>query len=154
MATRNLKIQPVVRRRGGPPRISDAELEEYRSTTPAPVKYELHQFSRNKIITAEIDPKVIDPYKYIEYPRSSNGQVTIDLNTETEFNRYMINLQVSKFENTKFNEIVNIDFEEFLPEPEPETETISTGLATLLERAEQFSINDSDSSFNSPLRKK
>ena len=125
----NLRISPKGKSTYETPRPSN-------STTPAPVKYEILPFDRAKILSGEIDPKLINPYKYEEFPRNASGQVTVDLNTETEFNRYMINLQISKFEDAKFNEVIDIEFEEFLPAPE-----LPAPASALINRVSQFNRN-------------
>ena len=113
------------------------------TSTPAVVKYEIHEFSRDKIATGEIDPTVINPYKYEEYPRNGNGQLTIDLNKDVTFNRYMINLQISKFEDAKFNEVVDIEFEEFLPVVPPP----ALPKNALLNAIDQFKANNTNNTF-------
>jgi len=128
----NLRISPKSR--------GSYELPtQNKSTTPAPVKYEILPFDRAKILSGEIDPKLVNPYKYAEFPRNASGQVTIDLNTDIEFNRYMINLQISKFEDAKFNEVIDIEFEEFLPAPVPEA--VPTAVSALIDRVSRFNKN-------------
>ncbi len=131
MATKNLSLIPRSK-------LSIGRPTSERTTTPPPVKYEIHEFSRDKIATGEIDPTVINPYKYLEYPRNGNGQLTIDLNQDVSFNRYMINLQISKFEDSKFNEVIDIEFEEFLA-PAPAAPAIPNPLLSAVNRFRQSS---------------
>jgi len=75
--------------------------------------YELHEFDPDKIITGEINPDKIEPFKYSAFMRDSKGMSIIDKNTDLSNYRSLVNLNTTKTSQTKFNQVIDIEFAEF-----------------------------------------
>jgi hypothetical protein len=73
----------------------------------------LHEFDPTKLITKEIDPKVITPINYKPYEKNSLGSTIIDKNKDLSSFRSLINLYTTKYSTSKFNEIIDSEFVEF-----------------------------------------
>ena len=74
--------------------------------------YELHEFDPDKIITGEINPDKIEPFKYSAFMRDSKGMSIIDKNTDLSNYRSLVNLNTTKTSQTKFNQVIDIEFAE------------------------------------------
>lgn len=116
-------------------RVPALKSEAKKTNTAETVKYSIQELSPDKIQKGEIDPLKIDPNVYEVFSRNSGDQVLLDLNQDNQRKRYTINLQVSKFEDSKFNEIVDIEFEEFLP-----TRSVDDIIAELQQEIERLKI--------------
>ena len=77
--------------------------------------YNLHEFDKNKVFTGEINPREIVPTRYQPYEKNSLGQTIINNNKEIDELRYNISLHAEKISQQKFNQVIDIEFEEFLP---------------------------------------
>jgi hypothetical protein len=77
--------------------------------------YDLQEFNNDKVFTGEIDPAKIIPIKYQPYEKNSLGQTIIDYNKDNDALRYNISLNAKKISQKKFNQVIDIEFEEFLP---------------------------------------
>jgi hypothetical protein len=75
--------------------------------------YDLHEFDPVKIITGEINPDTIEPFKYYAFIRDSKGMSIIDKNTDLSSYRSLVNLNTTKSSQTKFNQVIDIEFVEF-----------------------------------------
>jgi hypothetical protein len=76
--------------------------------------YNLHEFDRDKIFTKEIDPKEVNSFKYTPYNTNSTGQIVIDKNINLTGSRKFVSLVTTKTSQSKFNQIVDISFSEFI----------------------------------------
>ena len=76
--------------------------------------YELHEFDPVKVFTGEINPLEINSFKYEAYGTNTVGQIVIDKNNPTDTKRKFINLATKKTTYTKFNQIVDVEFAEFI----------------------------------------
>ena len=77
--------------------------------------YELHEFDPTKIFTGEIQPHEVNSFKYEAYGANTLGQLVIDKNTSIEGKRKFISLATKKTSQSKFNQVVDIEFAEFTP---------------------------------------
>jgi hypothetical protein len=77
--------------------------------------YELHEFDRDKVFTGEIKPSEVVHIKYNPYEKNSVGQTVIDNNKDLSQVRNFINLNTTKASQEKFNQVVDIEIKEFLP---------------------------------------
>ena len=77
--------------------------------------YDLHEFDKDKVVTGEVDPTKIVPIKYQPYEKNSLGQTIIDSNKNINGLRYNIGLNTKKVSQQKFDQVIDIEFEEFLP---------------------------------------
>lgn len=77
--------------------------------------YDLHEFDKDKVFTGEVDPTKIVPIKYQPYEKNSLGQTIIDSNKNINGLRYNIALNTKKVSQQKFDQVIDIEFEEFLP---------------------------------------
>jgi hypothetical protein len=75
--------------------------------------YTLHEFDPDKIVTGQINPNQIDPLLYKSFSSSSNGTVIIDKNKDLTNQKTLINLNVSKTSNIKFNQVIDSVIQEF-----------------------------------------
>ncbi len=76
--------------------------------------YELHEFQWDKIYSKEIDPKRVENFKGFSYTTSSLGTVIVDKNTDLEFQRKFVSLHTTKVSQNKFNQVIDIEFDEFI----------------------------------------
>ena len=76
--------------------------------------YELHEFDPVKVFTGEINPLEVNSFKYEAYGTNTVGQIVIDKNNPTDTKRKFINLATKKTTYTKFNQIVDVEFAEFI----------------------------------------
>jgi len=76
--------------------------------------YEIHEFDPVKIFTGEINPLEVNSFKYEAYNTSTAGQLVIDKNSTTDTKRKFISLATKKTSYAKFNQVVDVEFEEFV----------------------------------------
>jgi hypothetical protein len=76
--------------------------------------YELHEFDPVKVFTGEIDPLEVNSFKHEAYNTNTVGQIVIDKNNPTDTKRKFISLATKKTSYTKFNQIIDIEFAEFI----------------------------------------
>jgi hypothetical protein len=79
--------------------------------------YELHEFDPVRLVTGQIDPNTINNFKYRPYETGSNGIYNIDKNKDLSNSRNLINLNSTKVSQIKFNQVIDIDFNEFVTLP-------------------------------------
>jgi len=102
------------------------------------------EFDPDKLFTGEIDPTVVVPIKYQEFPRNAAGTVVLDKNQDLEPYRNLFSLFVSKPSATTFNQVINTDFLEFTATIPIDT-TLQDQLNTLLiENAQMSSSLNTD----------
>ena len=93
--------------------------------------YHLHEFDPVKIVTGEIDPYAVDSAKFEPYTRNAKGTSVVDKNADLTYGRTLISLQTSKSTQTKFNQVVSIEFEEFVEPTNNATAFLKAKLETL-----------------------
>lgn len=76
--------------------------------------YELHEFDNDKVFTKEIDAFKVTQFKFNPFETNSKGTTIIDKNKDLSNNRNLINLNTTKMSTAKFNQIIDINFEEFV----------------------------------------
>jgi len=76
--------------------------------------YEIHEFDPVKIFTGEINPLEVNSFKYEAYNTSISGQLVIDKNNTTDTKRKFISLVTKKTSYAKFNQVVDVEFDEFV----------------------------------------
>lgn len=76
--------------------------------------YELHEFDNEKVFIKEIDTFKVTQFKFSPFETNSKGTTIIDKNKDLTNNRNLINLNTTKMSTAKFNQIIDINFEEFV----------------------------------------
>lgn len=74
--------------------------------------YELHEVT-SMAEADSIDLSKTDSVKFNEYSVNEQGTFILDKNKDLTFSRRLINLNVAKVSQAKFNQIIGIDFEDF-----------------------------------------
>ena len=77
------------------------------------ISYELHEFDPAKIMTGEINPDKIVPIKFPPFEKDSKGMTIIDKNQDVSSKRILVNLNTQKTSQTKFNQVIDVEFAEF-----------------------------------------
>ena len=77
------------------------------------ISYELHEFDPAKIMTGEINPDKIVPIKFPPFEKDSKGMIIIDKNQDVSSKRILVNLNTQKTSQTKFNQVIDVEFTEF-----------------------------------------
>lgn len=108
--------------------------------------YDLHEFDPAKVITGKINLNTLTPINYQPYTTNVNGTVIIDKNSDLEFKRNLIPLNVTKYDQLNFNEVVDIEFTEFISEVDnSELENLRNQIRLLNEsKAELEAVVDFD----------
>jgi len=76
--------------------------------------YELHEFDPVKVFTGEINPLEVNSFKYETYNTNTLGQIVIDKNNLTDVKRKFISLATKKTSYAKFNQVIDVEFDEFV----------------------------------------
>lgn len=76
--------------------------------------YELHELDPDKLVTGEIDPNKIKPIKFQPFEKNSKGLTIIDKNKDLSNSKNFISLWASKPSQQKFNQVVDIEFSDFV----------------------------------------
>jgi hypothetical protein len=76
--------------------------------------YDLVEFEADGLMTGEINPDAKDYSKYNEFEKNSLGVTVIDKNKDISSSKTIINLYTAKPSNEKFNQVVDIEFTEFV----------------------------------------
>lgn len=84
--------------------------------------YELHELDPDKLVTGELDPNKIEPIKFQPFEKNSKGMTIIDKNKDLTNSKNFISLYASKPSQQKFNQVVDIEFADFV---EKETNPLS-----------------------------
>jgi hypothetical protein len=77
-------------------------------------KYELHEFDPEKVFTGEINTLEVNSFKYEAYNLNTVGQIVIDKNNPIDGKRKFVSLVTKKTSQSKFNQVIDIDFAEFI----------------------------------------
>ena len=77
------------------------------------ISYELHEFDPAKVMTGEINPDKIEPIKFPPFEKDSKGMTIIDKNQDVSSKRILVNLNTQKTSQTKFNQVIDVEFTEF-----------------------------------------
>ena len=75
--------------------------------------YDLHEFDPDKIFTGAIKPSDVKNIKHTTFERNSIGTVVIDKNKDLSNYKQLISLSTSKTSQKKFNQVIDIAFEDF-----------------------------------------
>jgi hypothetical protein len=75
--------------------------------------YQLHEFDPEKVFTGQINSLEVNSFKYESYGSNTVGQTVIDKNNPIDGKRKFISLVTKKTSQSKFNQVVDIDFAEF-----------------------------------------
>jgi prefoldin subunit 5 len=76
--------------------------------------YELHEFDPVKVFTGEINPLEVNSFKYEAYNTNTAGQIVIDKNNPIDAKRKFISLATKKISYAKFNQVIDVEFDEFV----------------------------------------
>jgi len=82
---------------------------------PSSRPYELIEYDPDKIFTGEIKPDLINS-NITTYEKNSEGTIIIDKNKDLTSQKMLISLNTTKISNVKFNQIIDIEFQDF-PDP-------------------------------------
>ena len=82
---------------------------------PSSRPYELIEYDPDKIFTGEINPDLINS-NITTYEKNSEGTIIIDKNKDLTSQKMLISLNTTKISNVKFNQIIDIEFQDF-PDP-------------------------------------
>ena len=94
--------------------------------------YDLHEYDPDKLATGAINPDLIDPVTYPVYDKNYKGIVVIDKNNpDVSVKRSLINLTTAKPSNKKFNEVVDIEIQEFTETLNSDTTFLANRIAAL-----------------------
>lgn len=93
--------------------------------------YDLIEFEADRLITGEIKPEEKDYSKYKEFEKNSLGATIIDKNKNVLSDKTIINLYASKPSNEKFNQVVDIEFTEFVTPVDSPLNFLESKLAAL-----------------------
>jgi len=118
----NYEIQKLIPQELNPAKVFKGEIntlayisfksESYGTNTVGQI-YELHEFDPVKVFTKEINTLEVNSFKYEAYGTNTVGQIVIDKNNTIEGKRKFISLATKKTSQTKFNQVIDIDFTEF-----------------------------------------
>jgi hypothetical protein len=75
--------------------------------------YQLHEFDPEKVFTGQINSLEVNSFKYESYSSNTVGQIVIDKNNPIDGKRKFISLVTKKTSQSKFNQVVDIEFAEF-----------------------------------------
>ncbi len=76
--------------------------------------YELYEFDNDKVFTKQINVFKVTQFKFKPFETNSKGTTIIDKNKDLTNFRNLINLNTTKMSTIKFNQIIDINFEEFV----------------------------------------
>ena len=93
--------------------------------------YDLVEFEADGLMTGEINPEQTDYSKYKEFEKNALGATVIDKNKDVSSNKTIINLYASKPSNEKFNQVVDIEFTEFVTPVDSPLNFLESRLAAL-----------------------
>jgi hypothetical protein len=82
--------------------------------------YELYEFDNDKVFTKEIniyDVKQIEGVLIKPYETNSKGTTIIDKNKDLTNSRNLISLVTTKMSTIRFNQVIDINFEDFVDPP-------------------------------------
>lgn len=94
---------------------ADLQLDiDYLEIADNTIIYDLIEFDTYGLVTKQINPDLIKPIKFQEYETSTNGVFVIDKNKNLDNFRHLINLNCTKISQDKFDQVIDIDFKEFI----------------------------------------
>jgi hypothetical protein len=106
--------------------------------------YELHEVT-SVGDSANIDLNNTKSTTYTEYSKNDQGTFTIDKNIDLSITRRIFNLNVAKTSQSKFNQVIDINFEEFVGNVNDPTKFLENKLQMLEEtRAKLLAEANSD----------
>jgi len=74
----------------------------------------LIKFDRRRLLYGDIKPEKVVPIKYQPYDKNAKGTTVVDLNKPTvDSQRKLLSLYTSKTSQLKFNQVVDIEFQDF-----------------------------------------
>lgn len=92
--------------------------------------YELTEYNSDKIITGEINPGLINS-NIATYEKNSEGTIIIDKNKDLSNQKMLISLNTTKISNTKFNQIIDTEFQDFILKADTSLLFLESKLAAL-----------------------
>ena len=98
--------------------------------------YELIEYNSDKIITGEINPGLINS-NIATYEKNSEGTIIIDKNKDLSNQKMLISLNTTKISNTKFKQIIDIEFQDFVIKADTSLLFLESQLASLQALAQQ-----------------
>ena len=98
--------------------------------------YELTEYNSDKIITGEINPGLINS-NIATYEKNSEGTIIIDKNKDLSNQKMLISLNTTKISNTKFKQIIDIEFQDFVIKADTSLLFLESQLASLQALAQQ-----------------
>lgn len=115
--------------------------------------YELIKYSDSTtgVVTARDNISSVSEYQiessvYSTYEQLDTGTFLLDSNIDLSVRRLKIPLNVEKFSTTQFNQVVNIDFQEFIPISSTVSNTSSESLVNIDTLLNMDSVNSEISS--------
>ena len=103
---------------------------------PSARPYELTEYNSDKIITGEINPGLINS-NITTYEKNSEGTIIIDKNKDLSNQKMLISLNTTKISNTKFKQIIDIEFQDFVIKADTSLLFLESQLASLQSLAQQ-----------------
>ena len=103
---------------------------------PSARPYELIEYNSDKIITGEINPGLINS-NIATYEKNSEGTIIIDKNKDLSNQKMLISLNTTKISNTKFKQIIDIEFQDFVIKADTSLLFLESQLASLQALAQQ-----------------
>ena len=97
---------------------------------PSARPYELIEYNSDKIITGEINPGLINS-NIATYEKNSEGTIIIDKNKDLSNQKMLISLNTTKISNTKFNQIIDTEFQDFILKADTSLLFLESKLAAL-----------------------
>ena len=74
----------------------------------------LIKFDRRKLLYGDIKPEKVVPIKYQPYEKNAKGSTVVDLNkSAVDSQRKLLSLYTSKTSQLKFNQVIDIEFQDF-----------------------------------------
>jgi hypothetical protein len=103
---------------------------------PSARPYELIEYNSDKIITGEINPGLINS-NITTYEKNSEGTIIIDKNKDLSNQKMLISLNTTKISNTKFKQIIDTEFQDFILKADTSLLFLESQLAALQALAQQ-----------------
>jgi len=118
--------------------------------------YNLHEFDPDKVFSGRIDINAVNSEKYTSYSFNEAGTLILDKNSDFSTSRKLISLSTSKVSQSKFNQIIDIEFKEFVEEIIDPTIALRNNIDLLNEQlavllAEQDVNQDTINSLNNEI---
>lgn len=97
--------------------LTEEELADFNEQARSAAIYDLHEFDPVKLATGQIDPMKINNIKFRPYTQTNTGIIQIDKNKDLSNYRNFFSLATSKPSQIKFDQVIDIEFKEFITLP-------------------------------------